>query len=244
MTVPGRTRRKRRQSVRSVYQDGIYAGKNPTWDEEDAPWKSRHVQRVIETHGLSPRTVCEVGCGTGEILNQLHRLLPDPVRFVGYEISPQAYPRCKQKEKARLQFVLGDFLEMNKRHYDILLVIDVLEHVEDCYGFLRRLRLHGTYKIFHIPLDIAAWKVVGGYLMTKREQYGHIHYFTRETALAMLRDVGYTIVDSFYTGLFFGPHRRSFATRLMDSVRKGAYRIFPDFSARWFGGVSLMVLAK
>jgi SAM-dependent methyltransferase len=249
MNVPrrrfsGRTRSDWKGQTRSIYQDGTYAEKNPTWDEEDSSWKSRHILRVIETHGLSPKTVCEVGCGAGEILNQLHRLLPDPIDFIGYEISPQVFPTCKKKEKARLKFVLGNFLDMNKRHYDLLLVIDVLEHVEDCYGFLRRLQSHGTYKIFHIPLDIAAWKVLGGYLMTKREQYGHIHYFTRETALAMLKDAGYEIVDSFYTGLYFGSHRRSMGTRLMDSIRKGVYTLHPDLSARLFGGLSLMVLAR
>ena len=241
---PGRTPGSRRGQAGSIYQDGTYAEKNPTWDEEDSAWKSRHILRVIETHGLSLRTICEVGCGAGEILNQLHGLLPEPVEFTGYEISPQIFPTCKMKEKAGLKFVLGNFLDIDKRHYDLLLAIDVLEHVEDCYGFLRRLQPRATYKIFHIPLDLAAWKILGGYLMTKREQYGHIHYFTRETALAMLKDVGYEIVDSFYTGHYHGSRRRSVRTRLVDSIRGALYLLHPDLSARLLGGLSLMVLAK
>jgi hypothetical protein len=228
----------------SIYQDGTYLQKNPTWDEEDSSWKSRHILRVIENHGLSPKTVCEVGCGAGEILNQLHGLLPGPVELTGYDISPQVFPTCKKKEKAGLKFVLGNFFDLDKQHYDLLLVIDVLEHVEDCYGFLRLLHPRGTHEIFHIPLDLAAWKILGGYLMTKREQYGHIHYFTRETALAMLKDVGYEIVDSFYTGLYHGKRQRSMGTRMMDSIRRGLYLHDPDLSARLFGGLSLMVLAK
>jgi SAM-dependent methyltransferase len=228
----------------SVYQDGTYFTKNPTWDEEDSAWKSQHIFNVIRKHHLAFQSVCEVGCGAGEILRQLQHQLPPSVRFTGYEISPQAYSLCKTKENERLSFVLGDFFNLNKSHFDLLLIIDVLEHVEDCYGFLRRLQTHGTYKIFHIPLDIAAWKVLGGYLMTKRSQYGHIHYFTKETALAMLQDTGYEILDSFYTGFYNGPQRRPFGIFAMDFLRKGVYAMNPDLSVRLFGGFSLMVLAK
>jgi 16S rRNA A1518/A1519 N6-dimethyltransferase RsmA/KsgA/DIM1 with predicted DNA glycosylase/AP lyase activity len=141
--------------MNSIYQDGTYQEKNPTWDEEDSSWKSRHILRVIETHGLSPKTVCEVGCGAGEILNQLHGFLPGPVEFTGYEISPQVFPTCKKKEKARLKFVLGNIFDMDKQHYDLLLVIDV-DNAEDCYGFTSAAASRRFHKIFHI-LDIAAW---------------------------------------------------------------------------------------
>ena len=43
--------------------------------------------------GWRPRSICEVGCGAGEILRILHdRLEPD--RSVGFEIAPAAHELC------------------------------------------------------------------------------------------------------------------------------------------------------
>jgi hypothetical protein len=105
------------------------------------------------------------------------------------------------------------------------------------------LRPFGSYAIFHIPLDIAAWKVLGGYLMTKWGRYGHIHFFTKETALATLRQAGFEIVDWVYTGLYQRPDTSNPAMRMLDVFRKAAYAVNPDLAVRWFGGFSLLVLA-
>ena len=36
-----------------------------------------------------------------------------------------------------------------------LLMDTVLEHLEDYFGFLRKLKTRATYKVFHIPLDLS-----------------------------------------------------------------------------------------
>src|SRR5690606_39364807 len=44
--------------------------------------------------------------------------------------------------------------------FDLVLCIDVFEHIEDYLGFLRILRDKGTYKLFHIPLDMTVLSVL------------------------------------------------------------------------------------
>jgi cyclopropane fatty-acyl-phospholipid synthase-like methyltransferase len=99
---------------------------------------------------VKPHTVCEVGCGAGEILRQLM----DPgVRFVGYEISPQVHDLSRPRATDRLTFRLGDSLSDGGRPnapFDLVLAMDVVERVEDYFGFLRRLRGLGNHKVFHI----------------------------------------------------------------------------------------------
>lgn len=46
---------------------------------------------------IAPSTMCEIGCGAGEILNCLSNEYADNVIFSGYEISPQAFAICKNK---------------------------------------------------------------------------------------------------------------------------------------------------
>jgi hypothetical protein len=123
------------------------------------------------------------------------------------------------------------------------LAIDVFEHIEDYFGFLRALHKKGKYKIFHIPLEMSAQVILRGYpLMQSRQKLGHLHYFSKETALATLQDTGYQIVDYFYTTGGLDLPARSFKTFLAKLPRKILYTIDRDIAARLLGGFSLMVL--
>lgn len=227
------------------YTQGGYLAENPTWHEEHSPWKARQVLRTIARNKLEPRSVCEVGCGAGGILEELYRSLPTSVSFVGYDISPQAYELARSKEKDRLQFYLADFLPEATPKFDLLLVIDVIEHVENYIGFLRSLRNRATYKMFHIPLDISVQKVLlGKPLMKRRYNFGHIHYFTKETALASLTDTGHDVVDYFYTAAALDHPPPSPLYALGRWPLKIASMVSQDLAARILGGRSLMVLAK
>ena len=88
-------------------------------------------------------------------------------------------------------------------YFDVVLAMDVIEHVEDYYGFLRKLQVKGEFKVFRIPLDISALGVAQScrHILTERETVGHIHYFTKDLALAALEDTGYEVIDFFYTPL-------------------------------------------
>ena len=228
----------------TIYQTGEYVEKNPTYHVEDSPWKAAQVLMLIEKHHLTPRTICEVGCGAGEILRQLQLILPDNTRFCGYEISPQAFALCRERENDRLHFFCEDLIASEGAAFDLLLCLDVFEHVEDYFGFLRGLRGKATHKIFHIPLDLSVqWVWRCRPIMREREQGGHLHYFTKETALATLRDAGYEVVDWCYTpGALANP--RSVKARLASWPRRLLSALNQDQVVRVLGGYSLLVLAK
>jgi hypothetical protein len=227
------------------YTEGDYIAKNPTWHEEDSPWKAKHILRMIEKNNLRPDSICEVGCGAGEILKQLYHELPGHVSFAGYEISPQAFELAKRKNAERLRFCLKDFLQEAHHFFDMLLVIDVLEHVEDYFGFLRALRGKAEHKIFHIPLDISVQRILlCTPILRRRREVGHIHYFTKETALATLQDTGYEIVDHFYTADSLDLPAKSLVYSLGKWPLRLARTLNIDLAVRVLGGHSLMVLAK
>lgn len=54
-----------------LYISGEYLNKNPTWHVEESPWKAQQILRMLTLHHLTPRSICEVGCGAGEVLKQL-----------------------------------------------------------------------------------------------------------------------------------------------------------------------------
>ncbi|GIK08127.1 MAG: hypothetical protein JETCAE02_01290 [Anaerolineaceae bacterium] len=228
-----------------MYQSGEYLEKNPRWHAADSPWKAAQILKMIRRQNLNPATVCEVGCGAGEILNRLHAELP-ATDFFGYEVSPQAYEICSAKTKERLQFRLGDLLETEAR-FDLLLCIDVFEHVPDYLSFLERLRGRASRFIFHIPLDLSALSLLRpARLMKTRYGVGHLHMFTAETALAVLKDTGYETLDSFFTagGLELEKNQKRLRTVLANLPRRVLGKFSPRLAARILGGYSLLVFAK
>lgn len=187
-------------NTKTVYQDGTYLTNNPTWHEKDSPWKAKQIRKILRRNNIKLSSVCEIGCGAGEILNCLTNEYGPEVTFTGYEISPQAYDICRKKEKSNLRFLLSDLLAEHDTAFDVVAALDVFEHVEDYFGFLRKLRTKGHYKIFHIPLDLSVQSVLrNSPILKARASVGHIQYFTKDTALATLHDTGYVIVDYFYT---------------------------------------------
>jgi 2-polyprenyl-3-methyl-5-hydroxy-6-metoxy-1,4-benzoquinol methylase len=229
----------------TVYQDGRYLARNPNWHTEDSAWKAGQVIAVMTANQLTPSSICEVGCGAGEVLNELHRRLPSHIRFYGYEIAPEAFAQCQSRAKERLEFYQSDLLSMAQSFHDLVLAIDVFEHVEDYMGFLRQLRTMGHHKILHIPLDLSVQTVLRAEpLLAQRQAVGHLHYFTKDTALATLRDTGYEIIDWFYTSGATDLPSRGLKSALLKVPRKLLFAWKRDAAVRLFGRYSMMVLAR
>jgi trans-aconitate methyltransferase len=230
---------------RNIYLNGEYARQNPTFAIEDSPWKARQVLKAIERNRLSPNTICEVGCGAGEILRQLQNALPPHVVFEGYDISPDSHRAAQTRENDRLKFFCADFAATSGPAHDLLLCLDVFEHVPDYLGFLEKLRLRAEYKVFHIPLDLSVqWLVRMKPILKERATVGHLHHFTRETALETLEWADYQIIDSFYTAGALDLPDKSFKQKLARVPRRLAYRLSPDLTVRILGGYALLVVAR
>jgi SAM-dependent methyltransferase len=225
----------------SIYNNGSYLKSNPGWHAEDSPWKAQQVLRMLGQHNIRPRTVAEVGCGAGEILRQLSLILYGAT-FSGFDISTDVITLARTRENERVRFFNMDICN-NPSKFDVLLVMDVVEHVEDCFGFLRSIREKAEYKIIHIPLDMSVSLLVRNRLMDVRRSVGHIHYFSKQTALALLEDTGYQVLDSFYTPAYqIAP--KDPVHRVMAAVRSITMRVASDVTSMMLGGCPLLVLAR
>jgi SAM-dependent methyltransferase len=226
----------------SRYEDGGYLAANPAWHEEDSEWKARKILRLLRRAGQpAPASIAEVGCGTGGILRALQGDLPASVSLSGYDIAPAAIERAGRHGNERLAFHCEDITRAG-RTFDLLLCIDVFEHVEDPFSFLRALRPLASRVVFHIPLEMHVAGVLINHQLWTRSQFGHLHYYTAAVAFETLKECGYTVLAHDYP------------SRLMDQPRTASDWIFwlprkltalvnPEFSARLFGGTSLLVLA-
>lgn len=233
-----------RSTISPIYLDGTYASINRSFGDDNAAWKASNVRRMLERLKSAPSTVCEVGCGGGGILLELSGTMPPETQFTGYEPMPEAFAICKQRARDRLTFINASpagFIP--ETPFDLVLCLDVFEHVEDYIGFLRSIRGLGRRFIFHIPLDMSVQTVLRMEpIMRVRKSVGHLHYFSKETALATLQDSGYLIEDFFYTDSSVSSYN-TFKFRLMKLPRKVLFALAPDFAVRLLGGYPLMVAA-
>lgn len=226
------------------YTDGRYLEANPGWHEDDSPMKARWIDDILRRNRLEPATVAEIGCGAGGILTALHEKRP-AAHFSGYEISPQAFALAAAKAQEGVEFHLSDITASEDAGFDLLMAIDVFEHVPDYIGFLRSLRDRAIYKLFHIPLDMSVQMLLRPGLFGRvREDLGHIHYFSKESALDTLKDCGYDVIDWDYTHWSRELAKLPLRTRLANVPRALFGSINPDLAVRLFGGASMMVLTR
>jgi len=244
MTLAANSRPGAAPMPQSVYVTGEHLEKNPDWHVYASSWKARHVLQMLKRHQIAPHTVGEVGCGAGEVLRQMQLNMDPRCVFSGYDISPQAIELARSRENQRLHCKLADILQEPDAYFDLLLILDVVEHVEDYFAFLRDLRGLARDKIFNFPLDLSVQSLVrSDGLMMRRRTYGHLHYFTKDLALQSLAGEGYEVLDWFYApfGIDFPVGAKGKVVRwprmLISAISK-------DLAARLLGGFSLFVLAR
>ena len=230
------------------YTTGEYLAKNPDWGQTDSNWKAENVAAIIKRNHLQPQLIVDVGCGAGAVIHALAKGLElTNTQLEGYDVSPQAIELARKYEAPNVRFTCEDFLNASERA-DLVLLLDVFEHVPDYMGFLEALKPRGDQFIFHIPLDMNVQAVFRDAQIELRDWVGHVHYFSKKTALRTLEDCGFKIIDLMYTrsALDLEPLSRSASkirTKVANVLRRLTFPVAPDFAAKLYGGYSLMVLA-
>jgi SAM-dependent methyltransferase len=225
------------------YVDGDYARLNPTWDSEDAAWKADLVATLLASHGLLPSRLVEVGCGSGAVLAHLRSRLPQ-ARLEGFDIAPGASRFWPAHESRRLHLEVGDFLAIASEPADVLLLLDVFEHVANPHDFLSRLRGRASHFIFHVPLDLSVasvWRERP--LLNQRRGVGHIHYYTKGLALELLGECGYDILEARFSGAHLRA-RHTLGGKLVSLARRAVFALGRERGVRLVGGDTLLVLAR
>lgn len=221
------------------YSDGSYLARFPTWHAERSAWKASQVLDAIKAQGLAPETVCDIGCGVGLILRDVVDGLPSVTQGVGFDISPDVpgFP-----EHPRIEYLTEDATESGRR-FDLALMCDVFEHVEDNFSFMRRCAPLARHFVFHIPLDANLVTLLRSGLLGPWHHNGHLHCYTDATAQAFLEETGFEIVATHFTRSGWrGANRnpRSFRNLL----RRAVFAVSPRLTHRVLGGVSLLVIAR
>ena len=231
--------------MENIYTNQEYLKKNPTWHDEDSPWKASQIMELLTRNKIKFQKVAEIGCGAGGVIKAVSSQLGDGLQFKGFDISPEAIHMAEKHRQPGLSFYCEDLL-LSSEYHDLLLIIDVIEHIPDYLGFTTKCQTKARYKIYHIPLDIHVSSVLRARFVVGRRTVGHLHYFPAESALDTICDTGHKVIDYMYTdgGVALAKLHPSFRRTLANLPRKFVGLFSKKLSARWFGGYSLLVLAE
>lgn len=229
--------------VAARYLGADYLRSNPSWDSEDSPWKAEKVREILVANKLQPASIVDIGCGAGIVLAELQCHYPH-ARLSGFDIAPDAERFWAVPRARRIELTVGDFTATQTPPCDLLLALDVLEHLQDPFAFLTKIRGRAGHYVFHFPLDLSASSVLRETpLLHVRRKVGHVHYFTRGLAVALLEDCGYRIIDARYTGAAFNAPQLGWKTQIARLPRRLIFALNRDWGARMLGGETLIVLA-
>jgi hypothetical protein len=73
-------------------------------------------------------------------------------------------------------------------NFDLAIVADVFEHINDYYAFLEKLSTKSNYFIFNIPLDISVLGLFFNSVLKSRKIVSHVHYFYGDMILNILTE--------------------------------------------------------
>ena len=238
--------------MEDFYTDGTYFQNNPTWDAEDAEWKFNKMLPMLKDFlsSKSSLRICEVGCGGGKLLSLLAQAYPQH-QFVGWDLAQDA-AKFWNYNTNNLSFHAGDIFkstskdrEDQKDQFDLVLLIDVVEHVENPHQFLENVQTISKNLFFHMPLDLSAMSVLFDYkLIYVRKQVGHIHYFTKGIFLELLRETKLKEVKVAFSNSWKDSPKKNIFTKVLNVFRYILNFFSPDLNARLLGANTLLVLSK
>jgi len=200
------------------------------------PWeiaRARFFTRVLADAGLldAPRAVLDVGAGDGYLARTLLGVAPDGSTVVCFDANytDRDLRRFAAPPRPGLEFVR----EVPARRFDVLLLLDVLEHVEDDVGFLAAVVTRHAARGAVVLISVPAWQAL---FSNHDDALAHRRRYSPAACRALLASAGLSIRTS--GGLFHSlvlPRVLALAGERVRRWTGGAPRVPPNLG-EWRGG--------
>ncbi len=150
----------------------------------------------VRLHASSQTRILDVGCGTGAILEEFSRRY----EAFGIDSSPQAVEFCRRRGLSNVSTgLLADF--PSDRRFDLITMLDVVEHVDDDTGLLREARRRLT-AAGHILIAVPAFP----WLWSRHDDVlQHKRRYTRTSLGRVVTAAGFTIERMTYFNTLLFP---------------------------------------
>jgi len=178
------------------YTDGSYWASRKGFRSE---YKVPLLLAAMEQAGVKledSTRILEVGCGNGAFLwpfSETVAKLGVRPHFEGIDIADNAISEARQTSGANPPAFTCTTLDAYDSSHDIVLLIDVVEHVPCPLDFLTSVRRLAPLMFLHLPIEHSFLHLLTGRPTASYQAYRHIHFFSLETARLLIEDAGWRI---------------------------------------------------
>lgn len=169
---------------------------------EDSPRKIREIKHVVPG-SFRANSILDIGCSTGLITRAVGETYKAKI-VDGLDVSEPALDLARsQLSVFQESHIFQEEFEDHEtqRLYDLVMFIDVLEHMSDPVGALKKASEMGRYSVVRSPLEQTRMnrliKNHGGknYMKLMGERYGHIHHFNMDSLSTLFHEGGFDVIN-------------------------------------------------
>ncbi|GAP08152.1 protein containing methyltransferase domain [Anaerolinea thermolimosa] len=202
------------------FDQGYYWNKWKLWDEMKtygaaARHTRRNVFKIIK--GCDFQSAVDIGCGGGHLLAEFRSKYPE-LKLAGTEFIETAVIE-NRKRYPSIDFFMLDITEGSlDACYDLVLCIDVLEHIDDDIKALKNLRkMTGKFLVVGVP--------IGKVSKSERSSLGHVHGYTINEVSMKVYKAGFQILRSLEWGFPFYNLARLVTKNMRSSPAEGKFTV-------------------
>lgn len=203
-------------TVKNIYTTNEYIRKNPTIHEEDSVWK---VEKIIPLVDIFLRDIAkkeikilDVGGGAGLILKEISaHIRKKGIKEKKYslDLSPGMLKIQKKNNPDIIKLLNEDIKKtsLKNKEIDLVLMIDVLEHIPNPEKALKELRRISKFVIFKVPLGDNLWHntintITRGKLRKEAgDKLGHVNFYNYNLLKKQIEKVNGRVIYSTFTNV-------------------------------------------
>jgi len=156
----------------------------------------------------APTRILDVGAGAGATLRWLKTLNPN-TEMTAVELNPALVDELKQHANVVIVGLIDENISQLKT-YDLILLLDVLEHLPDSTATLRKLTkllepggqvIVSVPNVAHLSVSIPLLRRQFNYQDAGILDRTHLRFFVEDTAVKLLNDANLTVTAGLISGL-------------------------------------------
>lgn len=160
-------------------------------------------REVIDNIDVKNKSILEIGCGTGVLLALCRKYGAKSVK--GYDLSPEVIEYGRKHFSLDLVCENFEDVENNADKYDVIIMIDVLEHIYHIHSFFDKLKnviaTNGTLLI--ISPNWNGFNYSGNGWAGRYKDFEHLQYFSKKSLGYIVKKYGFSNITVDFDGLPF-----------------------------------------
>lgn len=182
-------------NIEDNFNEETYIEHNPTLAYEDVAYKFSYIKPLLDEMEVKNNeiSILDVGGGGGFLGKEIAEYFLNKrynVKFYALDVSSKML-KIQQRNNPYITDVYNCYLEEldDNKKFDLVLMIDVVEHIPDKESASKKVSLISDYSIYNIPTEVNIFDILkniymkNNYYKMQEKTLGHVHFFSYFSAL-------------------------------------------------------------